>query len=594
MPQMTDPLDGFRTAASALDGLNVAMCVFDTDNRTLLWNRTFLRLFPEHAGFVHVGEPYSANLRRFYVARLAPQEMPSIDRYIDEGIARHNAQQRPFTFKHLGTWLRVASESWPGGRIRLWTRTAAPAIEVGDPLPGATRSSDGEALDLYEHVVDGIMLTRSDNRITWVNEHFVSMYGLPGKAAAVDSQLERVYQDAWRHETTGRELLEAGLSTLDENLRFAGASFELPLPGARWIRVVEHRRPNGIGVFAHVDISALKRQQLELKVAGQRARDSEARLRDKSHLLEATLEWMDQGVMMINADRVVDVCNRRAMELLGLPQELMASKPLFEEVLAFQWSTDEFMHTSEEVRNFVKGGGLLDQAQCYDRKRPDGRVIEVRSVPMLGGGVLRTYTDITDRRRREDYLHRLARYDGLTALVNREAFLGKVEEAIAKGSGPVEGFAVHYLDLDAFKPVNDRFGHAVGDKVLASVAERMQQIARDQDVVGRMGGDEFAVLQPHVNEAQQAIRLAARLLEAMLQPFEIEGHVVRVGLSVGIALFPTHGATADELMRNADAALYGAKAAGRNTIRLFAEQKSPRLFGNAATPFAPDSDATVA
>ncbi len=130
-------------------------------------------------------------------------------------------------------------------------------------------------------------------------------------------------------------------------------------------------------------------------------RDSEKLLSAKSRTLEATLERMEQGVMMVNADRMVEVCNRRAIELLQLPAELMASKPSFDQVLEYQWSTNEFRHTPEEVRKFVRAGGILDQPQSYERLRPDGRVIEVQSVPLAGGGVLRTYMDITERKRAE-------------------------------------------------------------------------------------------------------------------------------------------------------------------------------------------------
>jgi signal transduction histidine kinase len=157
-----------------------------------------------------------------------------------------------------------------------------------------------------------------------------------------------------------------------------------------------------VGFFAFVDISLLKRQQQELIVAERHARESQTLLTEKSRMLEATLERMEQGVMMVSADMVVEVCNRRAIELLGLPPELMASKPKFSEVLEYQWSTNEFANTPELLQQFVRGGGIVDQPQCYDRQRPNGRVIEVQSVPIEGGGVLRTYTDITERKRAEE------------------------------------------------------------------------------------------------------------------------------------------------------------------------------------------------
>ena len=393
-----------QTIAATLDGLDVAMCAFDQDDRTLVWNRAFLRFFPEHAGHVHAGEPYRANLRRFYEGRLDPQEMGSIDRYIEEGIARHHGQHRPYTFRHRDSWLRVSSLPLPGvGRVRVWSRGALPRLsdtEEATVLPRGAQVTDNT--QLFEHVGDGVMLTNADNIITWVNEHFVRMFALANKAAAADTRFEDVYRGAWQgHGEADRSLVDAGLSTLSENLRYAGAPFELPLPGQRWVRVIEQRRRDGVGFFAIVDISVLKRQQRELIVAERRARESQVLLAEKSRILEITLERMEQGVMMVNADRVIEVCNRKAIELLELPPELMASKPTFAQVLEHQWSTGEFEHTPEDVRQFVREGGILGEPQRYDRKRPNGRVIEIQSVPIEGGGVLRTYTDVTERKRAE-------------------------------------------------------------------------------------------------------------------------------------------------------------------------------------------------
>ncbi len=133
----------------------------------------------------------------------------------------------------------------------------------------------------------------------------------------------------------------------------------------------------------------------------QALRDSQALLASKSAALEATLERMEQGVMMVSPARIVEVCNRRAIELLELPPALMASRPSFAQVLEYQWSVNEFESTPERLRAFVRAGGILDQPQSYERTRGNGRVIEVRSVPIEGGGVLRTYTDVTELRRAE-------------------------------------------------------------------------------------------------------------------------------------------------------------------------------------------------
>ncbi len=159
--------------------------------------------------------------------------------------------------------------------------------------------------------------------------------------------------------------------------------------------------PSPPEVHAIVEAAQVASIAIERKRSEQALRESEALLSEQSRTLQATLERMEQGVMMVNADHVVEVCNRRAIELLDLPPALMASRPSFAQVLEYQWSTDEFRHTPEELRQFVRAGGILDEPQRYERKRPNGLVLEIQSVPIAGGGVLRTYTDITDRKRAE-------------------------------------------------------------------------------------------------------------------------------------------------------------------------------------------------
>lgn len=564
-----------RPVAEALEGLEVAACLFDEADRALLWNRCFLRFFPEHAAHIRVGEPYAVNLRRFYEGRLDAQEMQSIERYIAEGVARHRAQQRPFVFQHLGRELRVASLPLPGvGRIRLWREQRADGAD-GAPAPVFRTLPEAPELDgaaLFDHVADGVMVTGSDGRILWVNEPFVAMYGLADRRAAHGLLFPQAYRGAWEQtRTEERQRFDEGMAILDENMRFAGAPFELPLPGDRWSRVIAQRSPDGKGFFAHVDITVLKRQQQQLLAAERRARESEALLRQKSALLEATLDRMEQGLMMVNAERVVEVCNRRAMQLLDLPEALMASRPSFQRVLDHQMAQGEFSSTPADVMDFIRSGGILDTVQRYERQRPDGCVIEIFSVPIEGGGVVRTYTDITERRRSEARIRHLARHDGLTSLVNREVFLEHLATATAAAAHGGEPFAVHYIDIDNFKPVNDRFGHAVGDQVLLAAAERMRRATGPAEVLARLGGDEFAVLQYRTAEPAAARRLAERILSTLAEPLRIEGHALTVEASIGIAVYPQAGRDADLLLRHADSAMYAAKARGVAGIRVFGE-----------------------
>ena len=576
-----ETLNMLRPMAEGFDGLGVAMCVFDGADATVLWNRTFLKFFPEHAAYVHVGEPYVDNLRRFYRERLGPDELPLIERYVQEGLDRHRTQQRPFSFEHLGRRLQVTAFPVPGAcRVRLWKAEpeVSVATESADGMnvePASTRQASEQVIveaTLLDHVADGVMVTDIADRILWVNEPFVSMYGVAARATAVGTGFADVYRAAWdAHASEEQALYERGLATLVDNMRFAGAPFELPLPRDRWSRVIAQRSPDGKGFFVHVDITLLKRQHHLLSVAEARARESEAQLQSKSMLLEATLDRMEQGIMMVNADRVVEVCNRRAMELLDLPPELMASRPTFSQVLAHQWASDEFMHTPQDVVDFVRAGGILDRSHSYDRMRPNGQVVEIQSVPIEGGGVVRTYADITERKRSEERIRHMAQHDGLTALTNREVFLEELHRATDESQSTGEIFAVYFIDLDKFKSINDHFGHAIGDKVLVQVADRMRRLVDVSDVVGRLGGDEFAILRRQVDGPAGAMMFAQTLLDDFRTPMQIEGHVLHLGTSVGVGLYPASGTGADALLRAADAAMYLAKSSGSGRALLFVQ-----------------------
>jgi diguanylate cyclase (GGDEF)-like protein len=288
------------------------------------------------------------------------------------------------------------------------------------------------------------------------------------------------------------------------------------------------------------------------------------KLERESLLLATTLEQMDQGLMMVGADGRVEICNHRAEGMLDLPAEMMARRPLFQEVLDFQMTQDEFSATDTRLRGQIHAGGLMSMPQTYERQRPCGIVLEVRSVPLAGGGVVRTFTDITERKRSEERVRFLAHHDGLTRLLNRSRIGDRLDEAVA-GRG---AFALLYLDLDHFKEVNDTYGHPVGDRLLQTVSSRLLATVRDGDAVARMGGDEFCIIAHDVGSAEVAGILAQRLLRNVIAPYDIDAVRVRIGLSIGIALFPQHGESAEALMRQADVALYRVKQSGRNTWRV--------------------------
>ena len=184
-------------------------------------------------------------------------------------------------------------------------------------------------------------------------------------------------------------------------------------------------------------------------------------------------------------------------------------------------------------------------------------------------GLLITSVEITERKRAESRLLFQAEHDQLTALPNRHYLNQWLVREVDGGSVPKRPFALYYIDLDRFKFVNDGLGHHFGDRLLQAVSQRLQQAVRHGDVVARLGGDEFAILQLDVNSFGEASPFAERINQLLQEPFVIEGREIATSASIGVTIYPWDGASAQELLQNADLAMYRVKAHGRNGARPF-------------------------
>jgi diguanylate cyclase (GGDEF)-like protein len=300
-----------------------------------------------------------------------------------------------------------------------------------------------------------------------------------------------------------------------------------------------------------------------------RRAEAEASASHKSAVLEATLENMDQGLIMFDADLRVQVCNRRALDLLELPADLMLSQPRFEEVKRYEYERGESKNPGQDFDEWMQAHKLERVLRTFERERPNGTVLEVRTAPIADGGAVRTYTDITERKQAETRIAHMARHDALTGLPNRVLLRERIEDALTRVTRHGETLAVLCLDLDHFKTVNDTLGHSVGDGLLKAVSDRIKTQLGERDTVVRLGGDEFAVLQVGGEQPRSATKLAQHLVETMRDAFVLNAHRLHVGVSIGIALAPTDGLDADRLLKCADLALYRAKAEGRDTFCFF-------------------------
>lgn len=294
-------------------------------------------------------------------------------------------------------------------------------------------------------------------------------------------------------------------------------------------------------------------------------------LHERIGLMGAVIENFPGGISLFDSDLQMVLCNKQQRLLLDYPDELFANGfPALEQLFRFNASRGEYGPGDNE-EHVDRRMALVRERRphVYERTRPNGTIVEVRGTPLEGGGFVTTYLDVTEQRRNQALIAHMAHHDTLTNLPNRALFADRLQTAIAlaKRSGLV---AVHYLDVDRFKPVNDQLGHAAGDALLVSVAERLVRTVRENDTVARLGGDEFAIVQTGIHEARDASVLAQRVLQEMSSPFDILGNEVHVGASIGIAVAPLDGTTVDEVLRKADVALYRSKSGGRGRFTPFA------------------------
>ena len=316
-------------------------------------------------------------------------------------------------------------------------------------------------------------------------------------------------------------------------------------------------------------LRALVVQLRRIEAAGATARQRNQELEETRHTLDVTLENMEEGLIMVAADDRLAVCNRRAQEILQVSDAVLRLRPTLSELLTETWPDGDFDTAAPDPRFLMEQDGGSTVPRHHEQLLPDGSVVEVRTVPLAGGGIVRTFTDVTKRRRAEDLVRHSARHDDLTGLANRLQLRERLGAALQTARLHTGSVGVLYLDLDRFKAVNDSLGHKTGDRLLVEVAARLRKLVRETETVARMGGDEFVVVMNADHGHASATALAHRMVEAIGQPYQIGGHELHIGLSVGVALFPHDGSDADELLRKSDLALYRAKAGGRNTMRSF-------------------------
>ncbi|MEH3085984.1 MAG: diguanylate cyclase [Xylophilus ampelinus] len=598
-PPPANAMDALAVCAM-LDSLGIALCTYDAQLRAVRWNRTFLKFFPEHAGRIHVGEHYRDNLARFHRGRIAAPESQPVDQFVDDGVRRHLNQTRPFTFFHHGRWLRVTCQpDAAGSTTRVWMSLPSAAVS-GRPLPSdgpATSDAPAEPSDhaSFDNVADGVMVLDPRGRIVSVNEEFVRLYRIASRASVVGLEFRDVVAAAWRAADPARARVDdpdderqASHPTwqlaLADHAHFTGAPFELPLPDDRWIRVMAHEAADHMRYSVHVNVTAFKRQERDLRDAERQARQNAARFR-------AAFDHAGIATGLIDADTAFVDVNAALCRLLGAERDALVSSRLTDLLAAAdavalgQAIADlrngqilRFEHDMMLSRDVLQQAAWV-RLSCTPVSAEPG---------VLAALLVAQLQDITSMRIAESERDRLmeklqyqATHDPLTGLCNRTHFEVQVSGAIAAlerapAGGPADGppapalragpTCLCFFDLDGFKAINDTAGHAAGDAALREVAALfVEEVGRD-GLVARVGGDEFAALL-HRCDTDRARAIAARIVGRLRRDeFRWNGVARRLGVSIGLTALYRPDTLADALHR-ADAACYAAKRSGSSQVR---------------------------
>jgi len=434
-----------------------------------------------------------------------------------------------------------------------------------DPEPADLSARLEEAIN---NLSLGIVIFDKRREVVFCNARYMQMYRLsaeqvkPGTPTSelIRHRLEaglkvRMAPDDYIRERIGRDI------ALDTTVQ--------EFTDGRIIAYTVRPMPDGGGIATHEDITEREELHARLKRQYELGKGQEEALRIRNLRFDTAINNMSQGLCFFDADHRLIVCNDRFIEMYDIPPGRVGPGTPLTEIVDLRFEAGSFpaMSRDEYLRWRTNVAISAEPTDSIVELR-NGRTFKIRHRPMPDGGWVATHEDITEQRQAEVRIEYMAHHDSLTDLANRVLLNERLERALSRFQGE-QMVAIHHLDLDQFKAVNDTFGHPAGDKLLKIVADRLRGLVRETDTIARMGGDEFVIVQAPLAEPAEATALAQQIIEWMSEPYDIDGHQAIVGASIGIAVSPGDGSIPDKLLRNADLALYRAKGDGRGTFRFF-------------------------
>jgi diguanylate cyclase (GGDEF)-like protein/PAS domain S-box-containing protein len=423
------------------------------------------------------------------------------------------------------------------------------------------------------NMTQGLVLYDAFARVVVYNQRYIDMYGLSTAVVRPGSH----FCDVMRHrKETGsfRGDVDQFCSTVLKNVAQGEVTNSiLESSDGRAVQTINRPLAQGGWVATMEDIS--ERRNLE------RERD-----RNYAFLLQIIDHIPTQITVKDARDRRYLLVNRVAEKRFGMSRADIVGKTAPD---VFPKASADIIASNDERTLQSEAGLFLDEhlweSQGLGKRFVTSRRIGIKDESGEARYIINVVDDVTDRRRADEKIAHLAHYDALTDLPNRVLFREQVERKLQRACRG-EQFALLYIDIDEFKGINDSLGHPVGDELLKVVAARLRSCIGERDLVARLGGDEFAVIQTNIGDVADVVEFVTRVHEAIRQPYQCLGHQLSTDASIGIALAPRDGTDLDELIKNADLAMYGAKANGRRTHRFF----EPAMDASAKTRLAMHQD----
>ena len=408
-----------------------------------------------------------------------------------------------------------------------------------------------EAIDILPEGI--VFLDREGRYILW-NQQYADIYKRSADLFEVGVKLEDTLRIGVARgdypAAEGRE--EAWIAERLDHMRNPGPPHEQALSDGRVVLIEERKTSDGGTIGLRVDITEMKQREASFRL-----------LFDSNPL--------PMFVCAVEGERIL-AANDAAVAHYGFDRATLTAGTLAD------------IHDPSapyEIADIADAPEDWQAGRTWRHCKADGSVIDVavfarRLLYEREPAVLMAVVDITERKRAEARIAFMAHHDALTELPNRLLLRERMEEMLSRLKRNGTGMAVHCIDIDNFKTVNDTLGHPVGDLLLQAVAGRLRDALRHEDLVARLGGDEFAILQTDITQAAEVSSLAARILGVLGEPFDLDGNIVTAGASMGIAIAPGDGDRADQLLKNADMALYRAKGDGKGTFRFFEAEMDAR------------------